>query len=124
MTSKFTSTHNLRSHSSRSYAAFAAAAIVLGAALAPAAAFAQARNVNDGGQVAVSPGAKLDSGSKPATTQPYYGRSADDGGTGPQPTSARVSTATPKPARTLHLQAGTPAPAAPSRSANDGGPTN
>jgi hypothetical protein len=115
-----TSKHNLRPQ-----IAFAAAAIVLGAALAPAAAFAQARNVNDGGQVAVTPGAKLDGGSKPAAgTQSYYGRSADDGGTGPQPMSARVTAATPKPSRTLHLQAGTPAPAAPGRSVNDGGPTN
>ena len=100
-----------------------AAAIVLGAAVLPASAFAQARNVNDGGQVVVPQGATLNGGSKAATTQTYYGRNPDDGGTGPQPTQNQMSAATTSPTRTLHMQVGTPAPR-PGRSANDGGPTN
>jgi hypothetical protein len=101
-----------------------AAAVVLGAALLPASAFAQARNVNDGGQVVVPPGARLNGGSKTTTTQAYYGRNPDDGGTGAQPTQAQVSAATPAQTRTLHMQVGAPAPARPGRPANDGGPTN
>jgi hypothetical protein len=100
------------------------AAIVLGAAVLPASAFAQARNVNDGGQVAVPQGATLNGGSKAATTQTYYGRNPDDGGTGAQPTQAQMSAATPSSTRTLHMQVGTPAPTRPGRSVNDGGPTN
>jgi hypothetical protein len=111
-------------HSHRSQITIAAAMLVLGAALLPASAFAQARNPNDGGQVAVAPDAKLDGGSKATTTQPYYGRNADDGGTGLQPTQAQISAATPKPSRTLRMQVGTPAPAQPGRAVNDGGPTN
>jgi hypothetical protein len=110
-------------HMHRSQIAIAAA-VVLGAALAPASAFAQTRNVNDGGQVSVSPGATLNGGTKPAATQTYYGRNADDGGTGPQPTQAQASAATPAPTRTLRMQVGTPAPTQPGRAANDGGPTN
>ena len=98
----------------------AAAALVLGAALLPASASAQARNPNDGGQVAVAPGAKLDGGSKPAATQAYYGRNANDGGTGPTPTSAQVSAATPKPSK----KPAAPAPVHLGRAANDGGSTN
>ena len=109
--------HNPR----RSQITIAAAAALLGAVLLPGAAFAQARNVNDGGQVNVAPGAKLDGGKK-ITTQAYYGRSADDGGTGPQPTT--FSAATPMSSRTLHMQVGAPAPTQPGRAANDGGPTN
>ena len=60
--------------------ALAAAALVLGAALLPASASAQVRNPNDGGPVAVAPGATLDGGSKAAPTQTYYGRNANDGG--------------------------------------------
>ena len=111
-------------HDHRSQIFIAAVTLVLGAALLPACAFAQARNPDDGGQVAVAPGAKLDGGSKATTTQSYYGRNADDGGTGPQPTAAQVGAATPKPSRTLRMQVGTPAPAQLGRGANDGGPTN
>jgi hypothetical protein len=105
--------------------ALAAAALVLGVALAPVSAFAQARNVNDGGQVSVPAGATLNSGSKPAATSTYYGRGADDGGTGPQPSAAQVSAtqakaAVPKKSKT----AGAPAPVVIGRSVNDGGPVS
>lgn len=100
-----------------------ASAMVLGAALLPASAFAQARNVNDGGQVVVPQGATLNGGSKAAPTQTYYGRNPDDGGIGPQPAQSQISAATPARTRTLHMQVGTPAPR-PGRPANDGGPTN
>jgi hypothetical protein len=102
-----------------------AAAMVLGVALAPVSALAQARSVNDGGQVVVPSGAKLDSGGKPAPTATYYGRGADDGGTGPQPTAAQISAtqasaAAPKRAKT----ASAPAPVVIGRSVNDGGPVS
>ena len=107
--------------------ALAAAALVLGVALAPVSAFAQARGVNDGGQVTVPPGATLDGGSKSAATPTttYYGRGADDGGTGPQPPAAQVSAtqakaAAPKKSKT----ASAPAPVVIGRSVNDGGPVN
>jgi hypothetical protein len=99
--------------------ALAAAALVLGAALLPASASAQTRNPNDGGQIAVAPGATLDGGSKPAPTQAYYGRNANDGGAGPAPTGA-VSAATPKPSKMPAM----PAPVHLGRAANDGGSTN
>jgi hypothetical protein len=110
----------------RSRIAFAAAAVILGATLLPASAFAQARGVNDGGQVVVPPSAKLDGGGKTTATQSYYGRGADDGGTGPQPTASQISATAPAASQTrsLRLQVGTPAPAAPGRGANDGGPIN
>jgi hypothetical protein len=96
-------------------------AAVLGAvALAPAAAFAQSRNVNDGGQVNVPAGAKLDSGSKAAATSAYYGRNADDGGTGAQPSTAQVGAATPKPSK----KPAAPAPVHLGRSVDDGGQVN
>jgi hypothetical protein len=97
--------------------AIAAAAFVLGAALAPASALAQARNPNDGGQVSVPAGAKLDGGSKAASTGTSYGRNANDGGTGPQPT--QISAATPKPSKPA-----APAPVHLGRAVDDGGPIN
>ncbi len=105
--------------------ALAAATIVLGAvALAPASAFAQTRNVNDGGQVNVPAGAKLDGGSKSAATSAYYGRNADDGGTGPQPTVVQTSAATAKPSKASSKAAAAPAPVQLGRSVNDGGSIN
>jgi hypothetical protein len=98
--------------------AFAAAALVVGVALLPASASAQTRNPNDGGPVAVAPGATLDGGSKPAPTQTYYGRNANDGGTGPAP--AQVSAVAPKPSK----KPAAPAPVHLGRAANDGGSTN
>jgi hypothetical protein len=96
--------------------------VVLGAiALAPVSAFAQARNVNDGGQVNVPAGAKLDSGSKSAATSAYYGRNANDGGTGAQPTAAQVSATTAKPSK---KSASAPAPVHLGRSVDDGGSVN
>jgi hypothetical protein len=103
-----------------SYIAVAAAALVFGAALLPASASAQTRNPNDGGQVVVAPGAKLDSGSKPAATQTYYGRNANDGGVGAAPAPAQVSAATPKPSK----KPAAPAPVHLGRNANDGGSIN
>src|ERR1700688_3845572 len=67
-----------------------AVALALGATLYSLPAFAQ-RNPNDGGTVAVTPGAKLDSPASTAKpTTPYFGRGADDGGTGPQPTGVQA----------------------------------
>jgi len=83
--------------------ALTAATVVLGAiAFAPVSAFAQARNVNDGGQVSVPAGAKL------------------DGGTGPQPAAAQVNAATSKPSKS----ASAPAPVHLGRSVDDGGSIN
>jgi hypothetical protein len=97
-----------------------AATVVLGAiAFAPASAFAQVRNPNDGGQVSVPAGATLNGGSKSATST-FYGRNADDGGTGPQPTAVQVNTATSKPSKS----ASAPAPVHLGRAANDGGGVN
>ena len=101
--------------------ALTAATVVLGAiAFAPVSAFAQARNVNDGGQVSVPPGAKLDGGSKSSVTTAYYGRNANDGGTGPQPAAAQVNAATSKPSKS----ASAPAPVHLGRSVDDGGSIN
>jgi hypothetical protein len=98
-----------------------ALSVVIGAlAFAPASAFAQARNVNDGGQVSAPVGAKLDSGSKSAATSAYYGRNANDGGTGAQPAAAQVNAATSKPSRS----ASAPAPVHLGRSVDDGGSVN
>lgn len=107
--------HNLRSH-----IAIAAAAIVLGAALAPVSAFAQARNPNDGGQVNVPAGAKLDGGSKAASTGTTYGRNVDDGGTPAEPTQ-KVSAA---PAKQSKAAAQQPAQVHLGRNVDDGGPIN
>jgi len=101
--------------------ALTAATVVLGAiAFAPVSAFAQARSVNDGGQVSVPPGAKLDGGSKSSATTAYYGRNANDGGTGPQPAAAQVNAATSKPSKS----ASAPAPVHLGRSVDDGGSIN
>jgi hypothetical protein len=84
-------------------------------ALAPASAFAQAKSPNDGGQVNVPAGAKFDGGSKPAAST-FYGRNANDGGTGPA--VAQVSTAAAKPSK---KSASAPAPVHLGRAVNDGG---
>jgi hypothetical protein len=57
----------------------ALAAFILGITMASASAFAQARNVNDGGLVAMPAGSKPSAGVlvKPA---PRYGMNPDDGG--------------------------------------------
>jgi hypothetical protein len=61
------------------------------AALASAPALAQKAN-NDGGTPPEPSGAVVQSQSKSAavTTNPYYGRNPDDGGTGAQPTAAQL----------------------------------
>jgi hypothetical protein len=107
--------HNLRSH-----IAIAAAAIVLGAALAPVSAFAQARNPNDGGLVSVPAGAKLDGGSKAASTATTYGRNVDDGGMVTEP-AQQVSAA---PAKHSKAAAQQPAPVHFGRNVDDGGSVN
>jgi len=106
--------------------ALAAAIVVLGAlAFAPASAFAQARNVNDGGQVNVPAGAKLDGGSKSAATSAYYGRNANDGGTGPQPAAAvQTSATTARLSKASSKASAAPAPVHLGRSVNDGGSIN
>ena len=101
--------------------ALTAATVVLGAlAFAPASAFAQTRNVNDGGQVNVPAGASLNGGSKSSATTAYYGRNANDGGTGAQPVAAQVNAATSKPSKS----ASAPAPVHLGRSVDDGGSVN
>jgi hypothetical protein len=102
--------------------ALTAAAVVLGAiAFVPASALAQARNPNDGGQVSAPVGAKLDGGSKSSATTAYYGRNANDGGTGAQPAAAaQVNAATSKPSKS----ASAPAPVHLGRSVDDGGSVN
>jgi hypothetical protein len=99
--------------------AIAVAAFVLGAALAPVSAFAQARNPNDGGQVNVPAGAKLDGGSKSASSGTYYGRGANDGGTGAQPAPAQVAATSAKPSKPA-----SPAQVHLGRNVDDGGPVN
>jgi hypothetical protein len=100
--------------------ALAAATVVLGVvAFAPASAFAQAKNPNDGGQVNVPAGVKLDGGSKAAAST-FYGRNANDGGTGPQAAATQVNAAASKPSKS----ASAPAPVHLGRAANDGGSVN
>jgi hypothetical protein len=101
--------------------ALTAATVVLGAiAFAPASVFAQVRNPNDGGPVNVTAGAKLNSGSTSAATSTFYGRNANDGGTGRQPVAAQVNAATSKPGKS----ASAPAPVHLGRSVDDGGSVN
>jgi hypothetical protein len=105
--------------------ALAAATVVLGAlAFAPESAFAQARNVNDGGQVNVPAGAKLDGGSKSAASSTYYGRNANDGGTGPQPAAVQTGATTAKLSKASSKASAAPAPVHLGRSVNDGGSIN
>jgi hypothetical protein len=70
------------------------AALAIGAVLVSVPALAQQRNPNDGGLVNLPAGAKLDGGSKATTSSnTYYGRAANDGGPGPQPTAAQMNAA-------------------------------
>jgi hypothetical protein len=96
-----------------------AAALVLGATFCSVPAFAQ-RNANDGGQVTVAPGAKPAAPAAKSTTAttPYYGRGANDGGTGPQPTGAQASAESSQSKSSGQKPA---TPPAPGRNPNDGG---
>jgi hypothetical protein len=70
------------------------AALAIGAALVSAPAFAQQRNPNDGGLVNLPAGTKLDGGVKASSgSTSYYGRAANDGGPGAQPTSSQLNAA-------------------------------
>jgi hypothetical protein len=101
------------------------ALVVLGAiALAPASAFAQTRNVNDGGQVSVPAGATLNGGSKSASSSAYYGRNANDGGTGALPAAVQTTATAAKPSKASSKAAAAPAPVHLGRSVNDGGSVN
>src|ERR1700740_700552 len=71
----------------------AIAALALSAMLCSVPAFAQQRNVNDGGQVSVPAGAKLDAAPASAPATPHYGRHVADGGTPPQPPVAQMKAA-------------------------------
>jgi hypothetical protein len=72
----------------------AVAALALGAALASAPALAQKAN-NDGGTPPEPAAQAVQSQSKSTAiaTNPYYGRNANDGGTGAQPTDAQLKAA-------------------------------
>jgi hypothetical protein len=72
-----------------------AAALALSVTLSAAPAFAQ-KAANDGGYVPTPAGAPVDGVPAPRPTTPYYGRNADDGGTGPQPTEAQLKAAQSK----------------------------
>jgi len=78
---------NLRSH-------LVIAALTLGVTLSASSAFAQ-KGLNDGGTPPEPAITKVtsQSTSAPIPTNPYYGRNADDGGTGPQPTDAQLKAA-------------------------------
>ena len=70
------------------------AALSLGVTLSAGSAFAQ-KGLNDGGIPADPTPTALQSQGKatPISTAPYYGRNANDGGTGPQPTDAQLKPA-------------------------------
>jgi hypothetical protein len=95
----------------------AAASLTLGIAIFAAPAFAQ-KGLNDGGLPADPPATVVQSQSKatPIPTAPYYGRNANDGGTGPQPTVAQV-----KAAQSQSKGARPSAPPHLGRPVNDGG---
>jgi hypothetical protein len=93
------------------------AALALGIALSVPAS-AQSRAPNDGGQAADVPaGAKLDSGASKSTASsaPAYGRGANDGGPGAEPTAAQLKGAS------AQNKTANQSPAAFGRGANEGG---
>jgi hypothetical protein len=91
-------------------------ALALGATLCSVPAFAQARSVNDGGQVSVPAGATLNGGSHIASS-PNLGRNINDGGIPAEPTAAQVKAAQSKTAQK-------PAPQHFGRNVDDGGPVD
>jgi hypothetical protein len=94
-------------------------ALALGATLCSVPAFAQARNVNDGGQVNVPAGATLDGGSHIAAT-PNLGRNVNDGGMPAEPTAAQLKAAQATKSKTAQK----PAPQHYGRNVDDGGPVD
>jgi hypothetical protein len=96
----------------------AIAALALGATLCSVPAFAQARSVNDGGQVSVPAGATLDGGSHIAPA-PNLGRNINDGGLPAEPTAAQL-----KATQSKNKTAQKPAPQHFGRNVDDGGPVD
>jgi hypothetical protein len=97
----------------------AVVALALGATLCSVPAFAQARNVNDGGQVSVPAGATLNGGSHIASA-PNLGRNINDGGIPAEPTAAQVKAAQATKSKTAQK----PAPQHFGRNVDDGGPVD
>jgi len=95
------------------------AVVALGATLLSAPAFAQARNVNDGGQVNVPAGATLNGGSHIAAT-PNMGRNVNDGGMPAEPTAAQLKAEQATKSKTAQK----PAPQHFGRNVDDGGPVD
>jgi hypothetical protein len=95
-------------------------ALALGATLCSVPAFAQARSVNDGGQVSVPAGATLNGGSHIATA-PNLGRNVNDGGIPAEPTAAQVKAAQ---ASAKSKTAQKSAPQHFGRNVDDGGPVD
>lgn len=83
---------HIRPNPARPYLAIAT--LALGAALVSAPALAQ-KAANDGGAPAEPSASAVQSQGKSTAiaTSPYYGRAANDGGTGPQPTDAQLKAA-------------------------------
>jgi hypothetical protein len=94
------------------------AALTLGVTLSASSAFAQ-KGLNDGGAPAEPTPTVLQSQSKatPISTAPYYGRNANDGGTGPQPTDAQLKAAQSQKASSQQASSGPHL----GRPVNDGG---
>lgn len=95
----------------------AIAALALGASLFSVQAFAQQRNVNDGGPVIVPPGAKLDATPTASLPVAAYGRNVNDGGLVAEPKVAQA-----KPGKTKKTATQAPAPQHFGRNVDDGGP--
>ena len=92
-------------------------ALALGATLCSVPAFAQARNVNDGGLVNVPAGSTLNGGSHIASA-PNMGRNVNDGGIPAEPTAAQLKQAA------KNKVAQKPAPQHFGRNVDDGGPVD
>lgn len=95
----------------------AAASLTLGIALFTAPAFAE-RAPNDGGLITEPPAtaAQSQGNATPIATAPYYGRSANDGGPGPQPAPEKINAAQSQSKGSQQLSAPHIG-----RAANDGG---
>ncbi len=95
------------------------AVLALGATLFSVPAFAQARNVNDGGQVSVPAGATLNGGTH-IPPAPNMGRNINDGGIPAEPTAAQVKASQTAKSKTAQK----PAPQHFGRNVDDGGPVD
>jgi hypothetical protein len=94
-------------------------ALALGATLCSVPAFAQARSVNDGGQVSVPAGATLNGGSHIASA-PNLGRNINDGGIPAEPTAAQLKATQATKSKTAQK----PTPQHFGRNVDDGGPVD